>query len=83
MLLRPLRWLLHIVTPIGWGSLALLVACGLTGAVMGWQEAWSAAAAVGIVVVSAWLWLIPRAGYSVHHDLLRARVTVATTLSSV
>jgi len=40
----------------------LLVACGLTGAVMGWQEAWSAAIVVGIVVVTAWLWLIPRGG---------------------
>ena len=74
--LRPLRWLLHTVTPIGWGSLVLLAACGLTGAVMGWQEAWSAAAAVGIVAVSAWLWLIPRGGYSVNHDLLEPRVTV-------
>ena len=33
--LRPLRWLMHTVTPIGWGSLVLLAACGLTGAVMG------------------------------------------------
>lgn len=74
--LRPLRWLLHTVTPIGWGSLVLLAACGLTGAVMGWQEAWSAAAAVGIVAVSAWLWLIPRRGYSVNHNLLESRVTV-------
>jgi len=54
----------------------LLVACGLTGAVMGWQEAWSAAIVVGIVVVTAWLWLIPRGGYSVNHDLLEPRVTV-------
>ena len=74
--LRPLRWLMHTVTPIGWGSLVLLAACGLTGAVMGWQEAWSAAAAVGIVAVSAWLWLIPRRGYSVNHNLLEPRVTV-------
>ena len=74
--LQPLRWLLHTVTPIGWGSLVLLTACGLTGAVMGWQEAWSAAAAVGIVAVSAWLWLIPRRGYSVNHNLLESRVTV-------
>ena len=74
--LRPLRWLLHTVTPIGWGSLVLLAACGLTGAVMGWQEAWSAAAVVGIIAVSAWLWLIPRRGYSVSHNLLEPRVTV-------
>ena len=72
VLLRPLRWLTHTITPIGWGSVVLLVACGLTGAVMGWQEAWSAA----IVVVTAWLWLIPRGGYSVNHDLLEPRVTV-------
>ena len=76
MLLRPLRWLTHTITPIGWGSVVLLVACGLTGAVMGWQEAWSAAIVVGIVVVTAWLWLIPRGGYSVNHDLLEPRVTV-------
>ena len=25
---------------------------------------------VGIVVVTAWLWLIPRRGYSVNHNLL-------------
>lgn len=74
--LRPLRWLLQTITPIGWGCLVLLVACGLTGAVMGWQEAWSAAIVVGIVVVSAWLWLIPRGGYSVNHNLLEPRVTV-------
>ncbi|WP_197722315.1 DUF58 domain-containing protein [Actinomyces viscosus] len=74
--LRPLRWLLHTITPIGWGSLVLLAACGLTGAVMGWQEAWSAAIVVGIVVVTAWLWLIPRGGYSVNHNLLEPRVTV-------
>ena len=74
--LRPLRWLLHTITPVGWGCLVLLAACGLTGAVMGWQEAWSAAAVVGVVVVSAWLWLIPRGGYSVNHDLLEPRVTV-------
>ncbi|WP_315583329.1 DUF58 domain-containing protein [Actinomyces viscosus] len=74
--LRPLRWLLHTITPIGWGSLVLLTACGLTGAVMGWQEAWSAAIVVGIVVVTAWLWLIPRGGYSVNHNLLEPRVTV-------
>ena len=43
---------------------------------MGWQEAWSAAIVVGIVVVTAWLWLIPRGGYSVNHDLLEPRVTV-------
>ena len=76
VLLRPLRWLTHTITPIGWGSVVLLVACGLTGAVMGWQEAWSAAIVVGIVVVTAWLWLIPRGGYSVNHDLLEPRVTV-------
>ena len=76
VLLRPLRWLTHTITPIGWGSVMLLVACGLTGAVMGWQEAWSAAIVVGIVVVTAWLWLIPRGGYSVNHDLLEPRVTV-------
>ena len=76
VLLRPLRWLLHTVTPIGWGSLVLLVACGLVGAVMGWQEAWSATVVVGIIVVSAWLWLIPRRGYSVNHNLLESRVTV-------
>ena len=74
--LRPLRWLLHTITPVGWGCLVLLSACGLTGAVMGWQEAWSAAAVVGVVVVSAWLWLIPRGGYSVNHSLLEPRVTV-------
>ena len=74
--LRPLRWLLHTITPVGWGCLVLLAACGLTGAVMGWQEAWSAAAVVGVVVVSAWLWLIPRGGYSVNHSLLEPRVTV-------
>jgi len=61
---------------VGWGCLVLLSACGLTGAVMGWQEAWSAAAVVGVVVVSAWLWLIPRGGYSVNHSLLEPRVTV-------
>ncbi|WP_178388165.1 DUF58 domain-containing protein [Actinomyces naeslundii] len=76
VLLRPLRWLTHTITPIGWGSVVLLVACGLTGAVMGWQEAWSAAIVVGIVVVTAWLWLISRGGYSVNHDLLEPRVTV-------
>ena len=43
---------------------------------MGWQEAWSAAIVVGIVVASAWLWLIPRGGYSVNHNLLESRVTV-------
>ena len=32
--------------------------------------------AVGIVTVSAWLWLIPRRGYSVNHNLLESRVTV-------
>ena len=74
--LRPLRWLLHTITPVGWGCIVLLTACGLTGAVMGWQEAWSAAAVVGVVVVSAWLWLIPRGGYSVNHSLLEPRVTV-------
>ena len=76
VLLRPVRWLLHTITPVGWGCLALLVACGLTGSVMGWQEAWSATMVVGIVVVTAWLWLIPRGGYSVSHNLLEPRVTV-------
>lgn len=69
-------WFLALVTPVGWACLALLVACGLAALRLGWQEAWSAALVLGVVVGTAWLWLLPRGEHEVSHELLEPRVTV-------
>ncbi|WP_128773691.1 DUF58 domain-containing protein [Actinomyces oricola] len=67
---------LGLVTPTGWSCLLLLGACATAGLRLGWQEAWSATAVLAIVVLTAGLWLIPRGGHRVHHELLEQRVTV-------
>lgn len=73
---RPLRWLVGVVSPMGWACFLLLGCCLLAGARLGWQEAWSAAAVLGFIAVTAWIWLIPRGGHEVSHNLLEPRVTV-------
>ena len=65
-----------MVTPTGWACLLLLVATGLAAVRLGWQEAWSAAAVLAVVVGTSWLWLLPRGAHRVSHELLEPRVTV-------
>ncbi|WP_233188024.1 DUF58 domain-containing protein [Actinomyces qiguomingii] len=65
-----------MITRTGWACAIVLAACALAGYRLGWQEAWSAAAVAGIVVATAWLWLVPRGGHTVTHELLERRVTV-------
>ena len=69
-------WTLSVVTPTGWACLLLLVATGLAAVRLGWQEAWSAAAVLAVVVGTSWLWLLPRGAHRVSHELLEPRVTV-------
>ena len=69
-------WALSVVTPTGWACLLLLVATGLAAVRLGWQEAWSAAAVLAVVVGTSWLWLLPRGAHRVSHELLEPRVTV-------
>ncbi len=73
---RRLRGFLGVVTPTGWAAFGLLLVTAAVGARLGWQEAWSAAAVLLLVVLVAWLWLLPRATYTVTHDLLSRRITV-------
>ncbi|MDO4901100.1 DUF58 domain-containing protein [Actinomyces sp.] len=65
-----------MVTRTGWACVILLGLCALAGYRLGWQEAWSAAAVVGVVVATAWLWLLPRGGHAVTHEPLERRITV-------
>ncbi|WP_338063826.1 DUF58 domain-containing protein [Actinomyces ruminis] len=67
---------LAVVTSTGWACLLLLAVCVVGGVRVGWQEAWAAAAVLGVIVVTAWLWLLPRGGHAVHHELFERRVTV-------
>ena len=69
-------WALGVVTPVGWTCLLLLVATALAALRLGWQEAWSAAAVLAVVVGTSWLWLLPRGAHRVSHELLEPRVTV-------
>ncbi|VEG73666.1 DUF58 domain-containing protein [Actinomyces slackii] len=75
-LAAPVRRVLGVVSPVGWAALALLIACALAGAYLGWQESWSAAIVLALVVLTAGLWLIPRGSHVVSHGLLEPRVTV-------
>jgi len=70
------RHSLAVVTSTGWACLLLLGICVAGGVRAGWQEAWAAAAVLGVVVATAWLWLLPRGGHTVHHELFERRVTV-------
>ena len=70
------NWTLSLVTPTGWACLALLLVTGLAALRLGWQEAWSAAAVLAVVVGTSWLWLLPRGAHHVSHELLEPRVTV-------
>ncbi|NDR53605.1 DUF58 domain-containing protein [Actinomyces sp. 565] len=65
-----------VVTRTGWACVMLLALAAAGGFRLGWQEAWAAAAVLGAVVATAWLWLLPRGGHTVSHDLLERRVTV-------
>ncbi|WP_136313204.1 MULTISPECIES: DUF58 domain-containing protein [Actinomyces] len=67
---------IDVVTHTGWACAALLALCVIAGRRLGWQEAWAAAAVLGTVVATAWLWLLPRGGHTVSHELLERRVTV-------
>ena len=70
------NWALRLVTPIGWACLLLLIVTGSAAFRLGWQEAWSAAAVLAVVVGTSWLWLLPRGAHHVSHELLEPRVTV-------
>ena len=70
------RRTLGVVTRTGWTCLGLLALCTLAGVRLGWQEAWSAAAVLGVVVLTSWTWLLGRHGHRVTHELLKPRVTV-------
>ncbi|SDN87191.1 Uncharacterized conserved protein, DUF58 family, contains vWF domain [Actinomyces ruminicola] len=65
-----------VVTRTGWACALLLALCIVGGARLGWQEAWAGAAVLGVVVATAWLWLLPRGGHAVTHELFERRVTV-------
>ncbi|MDO4243485.1 MAG: DUF58 domain-containing protein [Actinomyces sp.] len=75
-MVRALRGALAMVTRTGWVCLALLACCLAAGLRLGWQEAWSAAAVLGLVVLTAWPWLVGRGGHGVAHVLDEPRVTV-------
>ena len=70
------NWALRLVTPIGWACLLLLIVTVLAAFRLGWQEAWSAAAVLAVVVSTSWLWLLPHGAHRVSHELLEPRVTV-------
>ena len=70
------NWALRLVTPIGWACLLLLIVTGSAAFRLGWQEAWSAAAVLAVVVSTSWLWLLPHGAHRVSHELLEPRVTV-------
>ena len=73
---RSLAGVLSVVTTTGWACLVLLAATAVAGAHLGWQEAWSAAAVLALLVGTSWLWLLSRGGHEASLETLEARVTV-------
>lgn len=72
----PVRAVAGTVTLTGWVCLGLLAATSLAGGLAGWQEALSAAAVLGVLVATSWLWLLPRGGHETSHEVLSSHITV-------
>ena len=67
---------LAVVTPLGWGTLAVGLAAGIAGLVVDWVELLAVALTLGLVVAVAVGFVLGRPKYAVTVDLASARVVV-------
>ena len=67
---------LAVVTPLGWGTLAVMLAAGAAAWLLDWVELLAIAATLGLALVVAVGFVLGRPKYEVSVDLASARVVV-------
>lgn len=66
--------MLGVVSPLGWGALAMVVACSYLGLTRGWLELVVIAMVFAVAFFVALLWVLRRSGYAGSIELSTSRV---------
>ncbi len=73
---RPIGRVLRVVTPLGWGVIAVTLVAAVAGAILGWWELTTLALCGTALLAVCAVFLVGRTQYDVALDLTRERVVV-------